>query len=171
MTTNLLVSPSESDISIALERGDIPDDASELTILLLAYIRENEIKKFYNRYKKRLKSPVSRKILNELAKQKAQHQDILKAYYHELSQKYQMPISIDEIVGEYSLPISQLKRHADLFDVFQLALELEKKCHDFFEDSLDYIKNKPLAKAFKFLASKEKKYLQYLVNQFCFSTE
>jgi len=171
MTTSILESPSESDISGALRWGDIPDDASEMTILLLAYIRENEIQKFYNKSKKRLASPTSRRIFNELSKQKIHHRDMLKAYYNELSGKYQMPGSIEELIGNHSLPMAPPKRHADLFDVFQLTMEVEKNCHDFFEDALDYIKNNSLAKAFRFLANKEKKHLQYLLNQFCTSTE
>lgn len=171
MQTQALESPSKSDISEALKEGDIPENASEMTILLLAYLREKEIQKLYIKSQKKITSSTARNILNHLSKQKIQHQDVLKSFYDEFNEKHKKNISIDDVIAGYSLPISALKRQADLFDVFQLTMEMEKKCHDFFEDALDSIKNNTLARAFKFLINNEKKYLEYLVCQFCANTE
>ncbi|MBN1352354.1 hypothetical protein JXJ21_23355 [candidate division KSB1 bacterium] len=171
MSTQLLDSPSASDISEALKEGDIPENATEMTILLLAYIREKEIQKFYRNSQKRIVSSVARNVLNQLSRQKRQHQNVLKTFYDELQAKNNENESIEEASTHYSLPMQTIAQHADFLEVCQLALELEKKCHDFFEDALNTIKNNSMAKAFKFLINNEKKYLEYLVYQFCTCTE
>jgi len=160
------IQPFEPMLSDAIQQGDIPENASEMTIFLLSYLRERAIFKFYNEAVNKIELPQAKRILKALADEKKKYQSILNEFYQHFALSQSLPNSIDKLVGKYKLPLDKLSRNADLLDVFQQTMKVEKHSFDFYENALERCKNKSLQKLFKLFLECEKKYYYYLLTQF-----
>lgn len=68
--------------------GELDDNASDITILRMAYLIENDFEFFYNKAADAVEEPEAKKFLLELAQWEKQHRDMFDDRYKSLLNKY-----------------------------------------------------------------------------------
>ena len=158
--------PIEPLISEAIRNGSIPEDASEMTILFLSCLREQIILQHYTESSRNVELPEAKKILFTLAAERKKHQSFLTEFYQKLAPSFNCPEEIDASVMNNSHALEGMNKQADLLDVFQQTLLVEKNSFDFYEKAFELCRNQTLQKLFRFFMEREKKHYDYLISQF-----
>lgn len=152
-------------LSEAIQNGSIPEDASEMTILFLTCLREQIILQHYTDSSSKVELPEARKILFTLAAERKKHQAFLQEFYQKLAPSFDCPEKFDVSVVDPNT-LEGLNEQADLLDVFQQTMQVEKSSFDFYEKAFELCRNSTLQKLFRFFMEREKKHYDYLISQF-----
>lgn len=166
MASEGLQQPIEPILSEAIQNGSIPEDASEMTILFLTCLREQIILQHYTESSNNVELPEAKKILFTLASERKKYQSFLQEFYQKLAPAFDCPNGIDTSVLNNSTTFQGLNKQADLLDVFQQTLLVEKSSFDFYEKAFELCRNRTLQKLFQFFMEREKKHYDYLISQF-----
>lgn len=166
MATQEIERPAEIIPLDTIQQGDIPENASESTIFLMSYIRENAIFQQYEDSIKKIRIPEAKEMIKKLASEKKKYQSILNEYYNQFTPDLAQPISIKKSIAEFKVSLDELSGNADHLEIFQHAMKMEKTSFDFYENALERCTNKALQKIFRLLMECERKYYNFLLAQF-----
>jgi rubrerythrin len=166
MANEGLQQPIEPILSEAIQNGSIPEDASEMAILFLTCLREEIILQHYTESSNKVELPEARKILFTLAAERKKHQSFLQEFYLKLAPSFDCPEKFDSSLVDPANTLQGLTKHADLLDVFQQTMRVEKSSFDFYEKAFELCRNSTLQKLFRFFMEREKKHYDYLISQF-----